>query len=196
MTTTGPETPVDTPPDETPADETGDTAIRLTREDLAEFARRIGDTIAETPDERAQRKRDERERAYADAGETPDQRKLRHRREQSDREHRLTRLWHTAPGARAARFRRWCALTAISASAGYAIGWIQALDHTPLPVRCAALAAAWGLDLSVRRWGRTRVSEVRGWGVPVLIAARIPYGTALAAALGLGPLLAALPPLH
>lgn len=196
MTTTRPETAVDTPADETDTDETPDAAIRLTREDLAEFARRIGDAIAETPEERAKRLSDEREQAFADSGETPEQRKLRHRQEQAEHRRRTSRLWHTDPTGRAARFRRWCALTAASASCGCAFGGVQALDHTPLSVRCAALAAALLLDRTLRRGGRIRVSEVRGPGIPVVIVTRIPYGTALVTVLGLGPLFAFVPHLH
>jgi hypothetical protein len=161
-----------------------------------EAVERIGLYITETPDERRRRRREEDDAVREAAGETPRQRAQRHRAEDRQRQHTAERLaalpWRQGDAARARRFRRWCTLTALSASAGFSVGLVQWVASQPLPVGIAAWAGAWALDLRMRDWGRTPVSQVRGGGrVTVLVLARVPVASALAAICQLAPLLAA-----
>jgi hypothetical protein len=159
--------------------------------DLRALADRLGVLISETPEERRARQHQEREAAFEAAGETKAERKDRHRAEKLDRQRRTSAMWHQPHGERARRFRRWCALTVLSASAGYAVGLVQLVTHLPYPVALAATAGAWVLDLRMRGWGHVRVSAVRGFGaLTVLTVVRIPFGSALTAVLGLGHLFA------
>jgi len=162
--------------------------------DMRALTDRLGLLISETPEERRARQHQEREAAFEAAGETKAERKTRHRAEKLDRQHRTSAMWRQPHGERARRFRRWCTLTALSASAGYTVGLVQLVTHLPYPVALLATAGTWALDLRVRGWGHVRVSAVRGFGaLAVLVFVRIPFGSALAAVLGLGRLLGALP---
>ncbi|MQS14502.1 hypothetical protein F7Q99_20090 [Streptomyces kaniharaensis] len=156
----------------------------------------IGTILTETPEERANRQREEREAAYEAAEETDSQRKARHRREALARRHKADALWHQDHAERTKRFRRWCILTTLSASAGYAVHLPQALAHLPLPVGIGALSLAWAFDLKMRGWGHIRVTQVRGPAVLYLCLVRVPVASALVAVLGLAPLLALTGPHH
>lgn len=160
-----------------------------------EAIERIGLYITETVEERHRRQRDEDDAIRALAGETPAQRAQRHRIEDRYRKHHAERIaalpWKQHHADRAGRFRRWAALTALSASAGYSVGLVQWVASLPVVVGAGAWLAAWALDLRTRGWGRTPVSQVTGPGrVAVLVIARIPVASALAAICQLSPLLA------
>lgn len=162
----------------------------------AEAVERIGLYITETPDERRRRQREEDDTVRAEAGETPRERARRHRAEDRKRQHLAERLatlpWRQHHTERARRFRRWCTFTTLSASAGYSVGLVQWVASLPLPVGIGVWVGAWALDLKMRGWGRTPVSQVRGFGrVCVLVLARVPVASALAAVCMLAPLLAA-----
>ena len=164
---------------------------RYTRDDMIAFADRIGQLITETPEQRTRRLRDEREQAFLDGGETEAQRKTRHRNERAEHQRRMAAVWRQHPHERVRRFRRWIILTAISASAGYALHLPQLIAHTPAPVQWGIVFATWSLDLYLRGWGRTRVSEVRGKiAIPLTLAVRVPLASALLTVGHLTPLLA------
>jgi hypothetical protein len=159
--------------------------------DLRALADQLTGVLSETPDERERRRHREREARLADAGETPAQRKQRHREERREHEHRASALVRVHHSERAHRFRRWVVLTGLSASAGYAVGLVQDATGLPLDVGVAALGACWWFDLYMRRWGRTRVSQVRGlFPLVLLVVVRIPVASVLASLLGLNQLLA------
>ncbi|MBV6697460.1 hypothetical protein KV557_10020 [Kitasatospora aureofaciens] len=149
----------------------------------------IGTLISETSEEREARIQADREARYAAAGETDSQRKARHKREAIARKRKASALRHQDGTERAKRFRRWCIVTAMSASAGYAVGLVQLVAHLPLPVGTAALIGGWALDLRVRGLvidrrgqgrGPTRVTAVRGAAPLILLTiARIPVASAL-----------------
>lgn len=170
---------------------------------------RISQTITETPEERRRRLNAE-EDAGIDAAriaasrkpETARERAQRHKKRDRARRHKAERrasmLHSVDSGERVRRFRRWFILTALSASAGYAMGLVQWADQAGIGTY-VVLVAGWALDLWMRRdaHGRiTRVSEVCGaYRLPVLVAVRIPLASALAAACNLAPLLALTGPL-
>ncbi|GAA2129877.1 hypothetical protein GCM10009760_01630 [Kitasatospora kazusensis] len=159
--------------------------------DLNDVVNRLGLLISETPEERAKRLRAEHEAWYERQGETPDQRKARHRSEHAAQRRRASMLWRQPQSERARRFRRWCILTAASASIGYAFGAVQLVAHMPVTAAALTAAGTWALDLRMRGWGHVRVSEARGPGaLTVLVLVRVPFASALAGALGLAPLLA------
>ncbi|MEW2374230.1 hypothetical protein AB0940_33485 [Streptomyces sp. NPDC006656] len=174
-------------------EQTAEESARLTREDLALFADRLGAVLAENPEERRHRLHLEREREFEAAGETRVQRRIRHHQEQRDRRHRETALYRVHHSERARRFRRWVLLTSCSASIGFAFGLVQALTGPPVGVAWAVAGAGWVLDWRIRGRGRTRLSEVTGPGIVIAIIVRIPFASGLAAASGLGPLLALSP---
>ncbi|MFB7908135.1 hypothetical protein ACFC1T_17020 [Kitasatospora sp. NPDC056076] len=151
---------------------------------------RVGTILTETPDERAERERAEREAVYEAKGETEQQRRRRHRSEAIARRQRASVLWRQSPDERTLRFRRWCILTAVSAAAGYLVHLPQALTHLPLPAGVGAVALAWVLDHKLRGGGHVRVTQVRGPAVLYLCLVRIPLASALLAVLGLTPLFA------
>ncbi|WP_030393887.1 hypothetical protein [Kitasatospora purpeofusca] len=184
------------------------------RDDLVGMVDLLADRIGETPDERAARRRAEHEldrqrtraredAARAAAGETPEQRTRRHREQQlADRREARTRARRqrrraartTGPSDRVRRFRRWCVLTAISATGGWATGLVSLIAPGGPFVGLLVAAFGWALDLQVRDRGRQRVSEVTGpFPLITLITLRVPVASGLAVALGLGPVLAALP---
>ncbi|MFF2353958.1 hypothetical protein ACFVVL_29775 [Kitasatospora sp. NPDC058115] len=184
------------------------------RDDLVGMVDLLAERITETPDERAARRQAEREldrqraRAREDAeraaaGETPEQRTRRHREQQlADRREARTqarrqrrRAARTAgPSERTRRFRRWCVLTAISATGGYATGLVSLIAPGGPFVGLLVAAFGWTLDLQVRDRGRQRVSEVTGpWPLITLVALRVPVASGLAVAAGLDRLFAALP---
>ncbi|MFE6744650.1 hypothetical protein ACFVGM_02225 [Kitasatospora purpeofusca] len=184
------------------------------RDDLVGMVDLLAERIGETPDERTARRRAEHEldrqrararedAARAAAGETPEQRTRRHREQQlADRREARTRARRqhrraartTGPSDRARRFRRWCVLTAISATAGYATGLVALIAPGGPFVGLLVAAFGWALDLQVRDRGRQRVSEVTGpFPLITLIALRVPVASGITVALGLGPVLAALP---
>lgn len=155
--------------------------------DLQAFADRLGQIVTETTEERAARQHAEREAAFKAAGETADERKARHRAEKQAAKRAAARARRRAKegdSGRARRFRRWCILTALSASIGYELGLIQALAAAPTGVAALAAAAGWVLDLRVRSWGDVAVSEVRRpIALAVLVICRVPLASALTAAL-------------
>ncbi|WP_380278642.1 hypothetical protein [Kitasatospora purpeofusca] len=184
------------------------------RDDLVGLVDLLADRIGETPEERAQRRQAEQEldrqraRARQDAelaarGETPEQRTRRHRRQQlTDRREARTRARRqrrraarlAGPSARTRRFRRWCTLTAISATGGYVTGLVPLISPGGPFVGLLLAACGWGLDLLARDRGRLRVSEVHGPGpLALLIVLRVPVASGIAVALGIGPALSALP---
>ncbi|MFD5566261.1 hypothetical protein [Kitasatospora griseola] len=185
----------------------------LQRTDLVGMVDMLAARIGETPEERAarlegeaeldkRRRRARRDAELAAAGETPEQRTKRHRqqaladkREASNRARRARRqaARQAEPSDRYKRFRKWCVLTAISATVGYGLGLVG-LASTGGPLAGLALAAGGlALDLWVRDHGRQRVSEVvRFWPVVLLVIARIPVASGLAVATGIGPLFPAL----
>lgn len=170
---------------------------------------RLSQTITETPEER-RRRLDTEEDARIDAAriaagqkpQTPRERAQRHRnRDRAQRhkaERRASMLHKVDSNERVRRFRRWCILTGLSASAGYSVGLVQWADAQGIGAY-VVLAAGWALDLWMRRDAHghlTRVSEVRGAvRLPVLVLVRVPVASALAAACKLAPLLAMTGPL-
>ncbi|MFD7412904.1 hypothetical protein [Kitasatospora purpeofusca] len=184
------------------------------RDDLVGMVDLLAERIGETPDERTARRRAEHEldrqraRAREDAqraaaGETPEQRTRRHREQQlADRREARTRARRqrrraarTAdPSERTRRFRRWCVLTAISATGGWATGLVSLIATGGPFVGLLVATFGWALDLQVRDRGRQRVSEVTGpFPLITLVALRVPVASGLAVAAGLDRLLAALP---
>jgi hypothetical protein len=171
-------------------------AAEAAQQRTAEAVEFIGLYLSETPEQRRRRLRDEGDAAYAAAGETARERTRRHRAE--DRQHQRTAQraaslpWRQQHTERVRRFRRWCTLTALSASAGFSLGLVQWVATLNLPLGVSVWVAAWVLDLRIRGWGSTPVSQVHGGGrIAVLVVARIPVASALAAVCGLSPLLAA-----
>jgi hypothetical protein len=159
--------------------------------DLRALADQLSDVLSETPEERDKRRHREREERLAAAGETPADRRQRHRDERTQRQHRASALMRVHHGERTRRFRRWVALTALSASAGYGLHVVQIAARLPPTVAGAALGGSWVLDLWMRRWGKVRVSQVRGvFPLALLMLIRIPVASVLVALLGLAPLLA------
>lgn len=163
---------------------------------LAASMDRLGLYITETPEQRARREREEDDAVRAKRDdETPQQRAKRHRaedRRHRERQQRLASLpWRVPHGERARRFRRWCSLTALSASVGYAVHLVQWVAHLPYAVGIGALVAAVALDLRIRGAFSVPVSQVSGFRrVFVLVLVRVPVASALAAMVGLAPLLA------
>ncbi|MFG3228134.1 hypothetical protein ACGF07_25580 [Kitasatospora sp. NPDC048194] len=154
----------------------------------------IGEMITETSEEREARIRADREARYAAEGETEAERKARHRREAADRRRKASALWRQDGTRRAQRFRRWCTLTALSASAGYSIGLVQWLGSLPYHVTIAALGGAYCLDVWLRGgWvSAVRITDLRGVRpLAAVTLTRVPFGSALAASLHLAPLLSA-----
>ncbi|MFJ6773875.1 hypothetical protein ACIQOV_23475 [Kitasatospora sp. NPDC091257] len=150
------------------------------RDDFVALVDRLADRLTETPEDRARREETEREtekrrlraredKRLADAGETPAQRTRRHRRQRlaDQREaglkaRRQRRRAARVPGPtdRTRRFRRWCALTAISATCGYTVGLVPLVSPGGPFVGLLLAGAGWALDLHMRDRGRMRVSEV------------------------------------
>lgn len=180
-------------------------AAEATQARLADSMDELSRTITETPDERRQRL-DAEDDARTDAAriaagqqpETDRERAQRHRQRDRERRHRAERyasmLHRVDSSERARRFRRWCLLTGLSASAGYSVGLVQWTAAQGIGAY-VVLAAGWALDLRMRRNAHghiTRVSEVRGAvRLPLLVLLRTPLASALAAACHLSPLLAA-----
>jgi hypothetical protein len=136
--------------------------------------------------------RAERDEKFQTAGETPQQRAARHRQERREQQRWASAMWRVPNNERVKRFRRWCVLTALSASAGYGMGAVQFVSHLPYGVEVGALCFGWVLDLWLRGNGRVRVSGARGpAAIGLLVLVRIPFASALAAACHLAPLLAA-----
>ena len=159
--------------------------------DLRALAGQLTDVLSETPEERVQRRQRERDERLATAGETPAERRQRHRDERRQHEHRASALIRVHHAERTRRFRRWVALTALSASVGYGLHVVQTAARLPPTEAGAALGGSWILDLWLRRWGKVRVSRVRGmFPLALLVIVRIPVASVLVALLGLAPLLA------
>jgi hypothetical protein len=166
---------------------------------LSESMDELSRAITETPDERRRRLRAEDDAVRAEQGETPRQRAQRHQAE--DRAQRrkaqrgASRAWKADAGERARRFRRWCALTALSASVGYGIGVVQQITALPVPVAgFFVLPAAYWLDLRIRGGVRhaVRLSDLRGWRpIGCVVLTRIPVSSVLASLLHLDQALAA-----
>ncbi|MFB7678218.1 hypothetical protein ACFC26_43180 [Kitasatospora purpeofusca] len=184
------------------------------RDDLVGMVDLLAERIGETPEERAERRQAEHEldrqraRAREDAqraaqGETPEQRTRRHHQQRlADQREARTRARRqrrraartAGPSERTRRFRRWCVLTAISATGGYATGLVSLITPGGPYVGLLVATFGWALDLQVRDRGRQRVSEVTGpWPLITLVALRIPVASGFTVALGLGPVLTALP---
>ncbi|MFF0394124.1 hypothetical protein ACFYS8_36270 [Kitasatospora sp. NPDC004615] len=189
----------------------------LQRTDLVGLVDMLSARITETPEERAARleadqetdKRRRRAREDAEraaAGETPEQRTRRHRqqaladkREAATRARRARRQAARAagPSDRTKRFRRWCVLTAISATGGYVTGLIGLVSIAGPLAGIVLTAVGLALDLWVRDHGRQRISEVtRPWPLTLLVLARIPVASGLVVATGLAPLFPALHPFN
>ncbi len=159
--------------------------------DLRALADQLTGVLSETAGEREERRRRELEAKLAAAGETPAQRRERHREDRRQRERRTSMLLRVGQTERVRRFRRWVVLTGLSASAGYSLHVVQAATRLPPTVAGAALGGSWLLDLWMRRWGKVRVSQVRGlFPLALLIIIRMPFASVLVALLGLAPLLA------
>ncbi|PBC80133.1 hypothetical protein BX265_4969 [Streptomyces sp. TLI_235] len=175
------------------------TAAEAAHARLAAAMDDLSRNITETPAQRAQRLRDEDDARREARGETPSQRRRRHRAEDRYRrgaaQRAATRLWKTDPAERARRFRRWCLLTALSASAGYAAGLVQWLSTAPPTVIAfLGLPATYWLDLKMRGgwYGAARLSGMHGWRpICAVLATRIPFASVLASVLRLDSLLAA-----
>ncbi|MBP0452396.1 hypothetical protein J5Y04_23035 [Kitasatospora sp. RG8] len=152
---------------------------------MDELSRRI----TETPEERRRRERAENDAIRAAAGEKPGQRAARHRIEDRRAQRAASRLWKADPGERARRFRRWCVLTALSASAGYSVGLVQWVSTLPpLVTGLFALPAAYWLDLRMRGGVRdaVRLSGLRGARpISAVVLARVPVSSVLASLLHL-----------
>lgn len=161
--------------------------------DLTAFADHLGQLITETPEERRTRLTTEREAAFKASGETAEQRKARHKAEAKAAKRAATRKAQAKEDSgRARRFRRWCTLTALSASAGYATGLVQLIAPGGPYVGLLLAAFGYGLDLRLRDWGGTRVAEVRRpLALAVLIVVRIPVASGLTVALGAQDLITA-----
>jgi hypothetical protein len=153
---------------------------------------RIAAIIAETPEERATRRKTEREAAFIAAGETQNEREARHRVERKAAERAATALWRQHYGERVKRFRQWVLLTAVSTGIGWEVGAPQALAHLPQPVQVGAVVAAWWVDWWLRSKGKVRVSEARQWALVGVILTRVPFASALVAMCGLVPTIAVL----
>ncbi|MEV7935270.1 hypothetical protein AB0O82_03925 [Kitasatospora sp. NPDC088264] len=165
--------------------------------DLNDVVERLGLLISETPEERAERMRAEREDWHERQGETPAQREARHRSERLAVRRQASAAWRQPQSERARRFRRWCILTTASAVVGYSVGAVQLVAHVPIAVAALAAGGAWFFDLRMRGWGQVRVSEVRGAGaLTVLVLVRVPLASALVGALGLAPLITLLSTSH
>ncbi|QMU78870.1 hypothetical protein GXW83_27390 [Streptacidiphilus sp. PB12-B1b] len=159
--------------------------------DLRALADHLAGVLSETPAEREQRRQREHEARLAAAGETAAERRQRHREERRKRERLASLLPLVHHTERVRRFRRWVILTGLSASVGYSVHLVQATARQSPTVGGALLGGFWLLDLYIRRWGRVRVSQVRGaFPLALLIIVRIPVASALVALLGLAPLLA------
>ncbi|MER7766002.1 hypothetical protein [Kitasatospora sp. NPDC096140] len=184
------------------------------RDDLVGMVDLLAERIGETPEERDTRRRAEQEldrqrararedAARAAAGETPEQRTRRHREQRlADQREARTRARRqrrraartASPSERTRRFRRWCVLTAISATGGWATGLVPLIAPGGPFVGLLVAAFGWALDLQVRDRGRQRVSEVTGpFPLITLVALRVPVASGLAVAAGLDRLFAALP---
>ncbi|GAA1397074.1 hypothetical protein GCM10009639_33970 [Kitasatospora putterlickiae] len=184
------------------------------RDDLVGMVDLLTERIGETPEERAARREAEHEldrqrararedAALAAAGETPEQRTRRHREQRlADQREARTRARRqrrraartTGPSDRTRHFRRWCVLTAISATGGYTTGLVSLIAPGGPFVGLLVAAFGWALDLQVRDRGRQRVSEVTGpFPLITLVALRVPVASGLAVALGLDPVFTALP---
>jgi hypothetical protein len=170
-------------------------AVDRAQQRTAEAVERIGQLITETPEDRRARQHAEREAAFKAAGETPEQRKARHKAERKQAKRtaaRKARKAKTGDSGRARRFRRWCTLTAISASAGYAVGLVQVISPGGPYVGLLLAGFGYALDLRLRNWGGTRVSEVRRF-IPLaaLVICRVPVASGLTVALGAQSLITA-----
>ncbi|MFE2911266.1 hypothetical protein [Kitasatospora indigofera] len=154
--------------------------------DVSAFADRLGQLITETPEERRARLAAEREAAFKASGETAEQRQARHKAEAKAAKRAAARKARAkGDSGRARRFRRWCTLTALSASAGYATGLVQLIAPGGPYVGLFLATFGYGLDLRLRGWGSTRVSEVRRpLPLAVLVVVRIPVASGLTVALG------------
>jgi hypothetical protein len=153
--------------------------------DVTAFADRLGQIITETPSERRARQHAAREAAFEAAGESAEQRKARHKAEAKAAKRQAARKAKAGSSDRARRFRRWCTLTAISASAGYSVGLVQLITPGGPYVGLLLAAVGYGLDLRLRNWGGTRVSEVRRpLPLAVLIVCRVPVASGLTVAIG------------
>lgn len=171
-------------------------------------ADRIALLLSETEQQRHQRLQAERDAAYALHGETQRQRTERHKREAHARQtaarRRQIRGEMLNSSLRARRFRRWCTLTALSAAIGWQCGLVQILgtvaaDSDPVLHAGAGLfflgiggAIDWYLRGGARDGGAIPVTEIRGKArLLLLIVTRVPFASALAAALQISPLFAA-----
>ncbi|WP_441251473.1 hypothetical protein [Kitasatospora sp. McL0602] len=152
-------------------------------------------SITETPEQRRRRLRQEDDYERALQGETPPQRAARHRREDRQHQRAASRLWKVGEGERSRRFRRWCTLTAVSASTGYGLGLVQQISELPFIVGLLiALPGTYWIDLKMRGgWQHPeRISALRGGrAISAVLLTRIPVSSVLASLLHLDRLLAA-----
>jgi hypothetical protein len=176
-------------PERIAAAEAGQTRLAAVMEELTR-------TITETPEQRRTRLRQEDDYERRLAGETPQQQAARHRREDRQRARAQSRLWRVGQGERARRFRRWCTLTVVSASAGYALGLVQLISTQSYYWINAAVffPATYVLDRQLRGgWVHAeRISAVRGkHAISAVLLTRIPVSSVIASLLHLDGLLAA-----
>lgn len=153
-------------------------------------------TITETPEQRRARLRQEDDYERRLQGETPQQQATRHRREDRQRQRAASRLWKVGQGEKARRFRRWCTFTAISATAGYAIGLVGLFTNQSYYWLNAAVLfpALYVLDRHLRGgWVKAeRLSDLRGpHAISAVLLTRVPVASVLASLLKLDGLLAA-----
>jgi hypothetical protein len=192
------------------------TAAEAVAERTAAAAEATSRYLTEAPEQRHRREREEHRQALAEfrerddaarakAGETPRQRKVRHQREDRQqraderaldaRHKRDAQIWASMPwklhnAERVRRFRRWCAMTVLSASLGCAVHLVQWCASLGAGAY-AVLGAGWVLDT----WLRTsngrhlRVAEATGGRRALLLITRVPFASALGAVCGLSPLL-------
>lgn len=152
-------------------------------------------TITETPEQRRHRERiadDDRREA---AGETPKQRRRRHQAEDRRRRAIRQRLdslpWNRDPAERVRRFRRWCVMTALSATAGTTVATFLDGDQG---LAVLTLVLGYGADLWSRHLGAVAVSDVtmrQPVRLLLVLLIRMPFAAALASLCHVSPLIAA-----
>lgn len=151
--------------------------------------------VTETPEQKRHRERAEDDDRREALGETPKQRRRRHQAEDRKRRAMRERLdslpWNRDPTDRVRRFRRWCVMTALSATAGTKFATFLDGDQG---LAALVLVLGYGADLWSRQFGALAVSDVTmrqpvRLGLVILI--RIPFAAALASLCGVAPLIAA-----
>lgn len=150
--------------------------------------------IVETPEQRRHRERTEDDDRREALGETPKQRKRRHQAEDRKRRAIRRRLeslpWHRSSAERVRRFRRWCVMTALSATAGTSIATFLDGDQG---LALLVLTLGYGADLWSRQLGTLAVSDVtmrQPVRLLMVLLIRMPFAAALASLCHVAPLIA------